>query len=215
MSFEKFWQWKGLSPCEIKWRSPINRAAICFFLLLTYCATIYATFSYIDTEASTIEQIGPNLAKKPSWVTQMGAREQPLKTKSRAFANHRHNFSWLHARSPVTGNQQMHKALSSHIPLKKPTVHTPRKQTFVEDLLKEHYLTQQWVWSLKKSTVSRQTDNTISMNTAKENHFGSEEKNLLLTYVPLQLPPVTAYQVSAFRGTRNISHVETEVHNMV
>lgn len=64
MSFEKFWQWKGLSPCEIKWRSPVNRAAICFFLLLTYCATIYATFSYINTKAFSIDQIGLKLAKK-------------------------------------------------------------------------------------------------------------------------------------------------------
>jgi len=85
MSFEKFWQWKGLSPCEIKWRSPINRAAICFFLLLTYCATIYATFSYIDTEASTIEQIGPNLAKKTTLGDTDGSQRTAFKNKKQSI----------------------------------------------------------------------------------------------------------------------------------
>lgn len=85
MSFEKFWQWQGLSPCEIKWRSPINRAAICFFLLLMYCATIYATFSYINTKAFTIEQIGPNLAKKPISGDTDGSQRTAFKNKKQSI----------------------------------------------------------------------------------------------------------------------------------
>lgn len=105
MSFEKFWQWKGLSPCEIKWRSPINRAAICFFLLVTYCTTIHVTFS-INARTFTIEQIGPKLGGESSWVTQKGARKQSLKPNqsksSTVFWNQRNN-SLLRALSPVPG----------------------------------------------------------------------------------------------------------------
>lgn len=105
MSFEKFWQWKGLSPCEIKWRSPINRAAICFFLLVTYCTT-FTLLSPSTQGHSQLSKQAQNLGGESSWMTQKGARKQSLKPNqsksSTVFWNQRNN-SLLHALSPVPG----------------------------------------------------------------------------------------------------------------
>lgn len=110
MSFEKFWQWKGPSPCEIKWRSPISRAAICLFLLPTSCTTIQATFSFINTRTFTMEQTGPKFRGKKknklSGVTQTGARNQPLKpspTQARPLFGKQRKVSLVHKIPPVPG----------------------------------------------------------------------------------------------------------------
>lgn len=110
MSFEEFWQWQGPSPCEIKWRSPISRAAICLFLLPTSCSTTQATFSSINTRTFTAEQTGPKFGekKKNKWsgVPQKGARNQPLKpspSQARSVFGNQRKESLVHKISPVPG----------------------------------------------------------------------------------------------------------------
>lgn len=167
---------KGLSPCEIKWRSPINRAAICFFLLLTYCATIYATFSYINTRAFSIEQTGPKLAKKKKKIILVdinGSQQTVFQNKEAQQSNSSSQKQLLVAHiisSDRETNESMRPQAWCMSWWRNWLLTRSETKHLWKFFCKSKYLTQQWLQSLKTPTVSCQTD-MISLNTAKWNFF--------------------------------------------